>query len=225
MKFESEAALCALFRDWCAGRYDVHAECHGWDLILVDNDNRRLGVQAKLKDGLVAISQCLEKMREQNVEASAILMPEASDSLRRLCRVNTIGVIVPAGLKGDWQINGRQEFDFNVPIQPLLTRIGGMKPLPATPSNLPAGVPSPRSIKDYEFMLEVVLNRRGGYLTSKDFERIGAPLRFPPTWLYKFKGRPRWEPTEIAKLHKQLPSQLDPKAYAAMEKRMESVRV
>lgn len=219
MNWESERQLCDAFREWCErqSKHSIFPECFGWDMVLEDNDNRRLGIQAKLKDGLVAAAQCKERLNEQQVDAAAILIPAPNDGLRRLCKAEGFGLIEPIGLRGDYQLHGRQEFYMNLPIRPLQTRIGGRKPLPMTPSALPAGVPSPRSIKDGEFMLEVIMNGRGGYLTNKDFQRVGWPERFSPSWLWKLKGRPRWEPTLTAVL----PSQLDPKAYAAMKRKLE----
>lgn len=206
--FKTEEQLCEAFRDWCAGRYDVHPEPFSeWDLVLEDFDGRRLGVQAKLSDGLLAVAQCVEGMKKGNVEAAAILMPSVSSSLRRLCTANSFGWFSWVGTT----------FLFAEPTE-YRPRNSGRKRLPMTPSKLPAGVPSPRSIKDGEFMLEVIMHQRGGYLTNKDFQRVGWPERFHPNWLFKLKGRPRWEPTLTAVF----PSQLDPSAYEAMKERLEA---
>lgn len=215
MKWESERQLCDAFREWCAGRYMVHPECHGWDMVLVDNDDRRLGVQAKLGDGATVVSQCVEKLEEGNADCAAILMPFVPGPIRRLCRASRLGLIEPV-IEGGTHHWFRVAMPTAKQVDSLTKR--GRKPLPLTPSSLPAGVPSPRSIKDGEYMLEVIMHSRGGYLTNKDFQRVGWPERFHPKWLYKLKGRPRWEPTLTAVL----PSQLDPKAFKAMKASMEA---
>jgi hypothetical protein len=219
MTFASEADLCLKFGEWArAHGYETDNECLGWDMMLVDQCDRRLGIQAKLKDDRVAVAQCLEGMKEPTANAAAILMPYASESLRRLCKAAGIGVATPISEDA----MGFVSFGLTIPKTPFFDSVATLKPMPPGKNETPAGVKSPRKFTAWtekELRLEVLFHRRGGWCNTKDFKRVGLdPRRFLPGWLCRTRAN-HFEQV----IASELPSLHHPKNFARIEKEMESV--
>lgn len=213
MNFASEHLLCRAFQEWAAADYEIYAETHGFDLVLVDAFERRLGVEAKLSDTHEAIAQAVEGLKRGDVDAVAVLMPAVGESARHLCRTCGVGVIVPVS-----EIDGKYFFRMDMPTdKPKRDTARGRRRLPATKPQVPAGVPSPRKQNDAELMLEVLMHDRGGWLNTKDFQRLGLNTRFLPRWLYRDRAN-HFVPTDTAVL----PSEIHPQAMKALRAKMKA---
>lgn len=220
MKFETENELCKAFQEWAAvKRWTCYPETDGWDLLVVDQHDQRLGIQAKLKDGPLTVSQAMECMANGSAHVGAILMPEVGDSVRRLCKVANLLVIVPVGKADE---DGFVAFDMRLP-KLKATELKPRKALPRFVPEVPAGVPSPRKLTAWtekELRLEVLFHRRGGWVNTKDFQRVGLRTNQLPGWLCRTRSN-HFEQV----IASDLPSKHHPKAFKLAEKEMKAVRV
>jgi hypothetical protein len=71
----TETALCDAFAAEARSQgYRVHAECAGWDLLLVAPDGLQIGVEAKLRPSLEVLAQAMEE-RAEGPDIHAVLVP------------------------------------------------------------------------------------------------------------------------------------------------------
>lgn len=181
MTWALEKDLADDFRAWCEGRYIVHPECFGFDLVLVFGDDKRIGVQAKLRDPAKCVAQARENMKQwPQVDFAVVLMPVVGESVQRLCRSYSIGWIIPT----------TDGFVVELPEE-LRETNRRRKALPRYASNRPAGVPSPKALtptREKELRLCAIIRRRKGFATSKDVKSCGLIRSFwRPNWI-RFTG-------------------------------------
>ena len=210
MKFETEHLLCRAFQDFVGGRevpWDIYPETNEWDLLCVDESDRRLGIQAKLQDAPLAVAQAVECLKHGKADTGAILMPSVSESIRRLCKATRIGWIVPVGLDD----NGGTLFQIELPRM-VIDKESARPKLPPMKPEVPAGVPSPRKFTN-NTMKELrlcAIFRRKGFVNTKDFQSVGLRTTFLPDWLY----RKSWNRFEQV-IGSSLPDEFHPTASAA----------
>lgn len=180
-----ETALCRRFQDYAAldDEIEIHPESHGWDLILKHEGGGRLGIQAKANpyEVMLAVTQCVERLSEGNVDAASILVPTMNEAARRLCRKFGLGWIVPFG----------DGFKVVKPEPKEATPLKARKRLPRHSSNRAAGTPSPRSLSpqvERELVLLGIIRARG-FAVSADLKRVGIDRRWwRPRWIRFTKG-------------------------------------
>jgi hypothetical protein len=216
MNWKTEAALCEAFGTWArAHDYETDNEALGWDMLLIDQSGRRCGVQAKLKDAMEAVAQCLEGMQTMTVDVAAVLMPCVSQSMRRMLAAAGLGWFVPVSEDKD----GFVSFEMRLPKHRAQ---GELKALPPRKNQTPAGVKSPRKFTRWtekELRLEVIFHRRGGWVNTKDCKSVGIDPRSRyglPSWLYRERAN---HFSQVA--GSDLPSKHHPTNYKAVEKEME----
>jgi hypothetical protein len=224
--FKTEADLCGCFMDFAIrDGWEIDAELSGhWDLLLtrtVEGEIEQWGVHGKLVPNIDVIHQAVRDMRKpKGPTAAVVLVPRAGDSFRFLCSELGLYLAVPNLERSDLG-NGKVYFDVTEP--PAFNKH------PAAPERLERpryenstkpGSKSPSVVSDWmekQLRLEVLLEAKG-YLRKEDFRRVGWPIHSvkAPGWLWKLKGRDRYEPVIEAKL----PSAKQPKAFKKIREEM-----
>lgn len=208
-----ENALCNSFTEFAMTlRWVMYPETFGWDMLFVDEQDRRLGVQAKTGDAPLAVAQVIERMKQGNADVGAILIPLAGESVRRLCKALSVGVVTPIRTDG----NGFTSFNVSLPTSELVKHSATRRRLPSVVPQVPAGVPSPKVLNEAEIQLQVLMEARGGWLKTKDFQKVGLRTQFLPRWLYRERSN-----HFVPQLNAVLPSEIHPQAYATIKARME----
>lgn len=173
--FATEADLCAAFIAWAKTKgFTPYAETAGWDILLVDADNRQTGIQAKMDLNLKVIAQAINEplFREYpGPDHRAILVPFEREAARDILVLCGLSLFTPhanhypsreetpwAFDRYDW---GLAAHDWN-PAKRCQ--------LPAYIPDVPAGVPSPRTLSPWKVgALEVIATLElQGYVTRDD---------------------------------------------------------
>jgi hypothetical protein len=226
--FTTEADLCGCFSDFLIGDgWEIDAELPDhWDMLLTRTNGQgeieQWGVHGKLVPNIDVIHQAVRDMRKpKGPTAALVLVPRAAEKFRWLCGELGLYVATPNLERSDLG-NGKVWFDIQEP--PMFNRH------PAAPERIERpryenstkpGSKSPSNVSDWmekQLRLEVLLEAKG-YLRKEDFRRVGWPIHSvkAPGWLWKLKGRDRYEPVIEAKL----PSAKQPKAFVKIKQEME----
>lgn len=161
----------------------VYPETGGYDLLLVAGSGvnctgivpgDQIGVEAKLQANLKVLEQArahIRRPRSAGPNFVAVLVPRAVTEFRNLA--DDLGLLVIEGTR-----RGRSHPDFGpvpLPFVPTHHRLYYPDPCstPARPVDIPAGVPSPRSVTPWKVkaIRLCLLAEEKGYLTSADFRR------------------------------------------------------
>jgi hypothetical protein len=226
--FKEEADLCGCFMDFALSlgwQIETERKEH-WDMLLErtnsEGEIEQWGVHGKLIPNIDVIHQAVRDMRKpKGPNAAVVLVPRAADKFRWLCAELGLYVATPNLERSDLA-NGKVFFDIDEP-HPFNRH-------PAAPERLERskyensskpGSKSPSVMSDWmekELRLEVLLDAKG-YLRKEDFRRVGWPIHsvHAPGWLFKLKGRDRYEPIIEAKM----PSMKQPKAFKTIKAEME----
>ncbi len=189
----SERELCDRFRAVAArGGLVVYPECSGWDMVAVrlDEADSQLGIEAKLKPNLEVLAQACRNRntRGPNPRYRAVLVPlTPPEPFRVLARELGIAVISMEALGADFM---RSRGD--VEVENLRAICAQMKPhattrplwVPPYVPDLPAGVPSPRTVGPWRVNAARLCARlrAGETLTRADFTAHGINIA---RWLEK----------------------------------------
>lgn len=151
MTWESETAMCAFFAASVAKNgWVVHPETAGHDMVLVANqDNAEfcagetVAVEAKLRANVTLLRQAapplvLGKTMKHYAHMYVALVPACTEDFRIIATALMIDVVVCDNTRG-WQQGFRLHSDYRDPLAPGL-------PVPPSPVDTPAGVPSPRVV-------------------------------------------------------------------------------
>lgn len=218
--FPTEAALCDAFAEWArAGgntrrKWTVYPETGGFDLLLVDDEGRQLGIEAKLRMNTKVCTQALPDAwgMECGPDWRGILVPSINAELAALMKLLGVLVFTPYQHHSGFNPSLYQDqvydtwFDWNPQRRCELP--------PMVPS-VPAGVPAPVRLTQWKVgALKVLAHLElHGSITAREVKEYGVdPRRFCSTdgWLTKL-GEGRWargcvpafdeqHPTEYAEL-------------------------
>lgn len=178
--FATEADMCAAFLKALPKGWTPFAECCGWDILLVrDEDGFQIGVQAKLKLNVEVVNQALEESGEWrslsgNPDCRAVMVPE-SDPMRlgKICAYVGLTVIrVRAPERRGWpafqpdlpkRSDWREEWHETAPARRCK--------LPEYVPDVRAGSSSPLQLTEWKIKaikIAVLLERRGA-VSRRDF--------------------------------------------------------
>lgn len=212
--FVSEAALCdALAAAVRAAGWRWYPETSGWDAIAVLPDETQVGVQAKLRANVDVLAQCIPDPAARThprlrpgVDVRAVLVPDAEPAFRRLATALRVVVLRGRVVRGDdsewYGYDGVRQAE-TVSGASYLARVVADAPrheysqrewLPPFEPDLPAGVPSPRSVTPWRLAAARLCAeiRAGLTPTAKDLAERGMALSRWRTWLDPIEGtRPR----------------------------------
>ena len=225
--FESEADLCSVFvREFNKlPGWTCYPECAGFDVLVVHEDGRQIGVEAKLSLNVKVADQILPAEAQDfytrpGPDYRIVIVgriTESSAGLRKMLERFGVQVLVPRithTSQGDeatfdlehrlLEAKGRKSmfgslylFDWNPEERCRL---------PVMVTSLPAGVPSPVRLTPWkESALKVMaLLRRQGFITAKQIAAHGVgitrwtqPIGKTPAWLSKGEIRGQWVETEF----------------------------
>jgi len=220
--FDSEADLCSLFiREFNQlPGWTCYPECAGFDVLVVHEDGRQIGVEAKLTLNVKVADQilpveALDFYSRPGPDYRLVIVGRITDSsagLRKMLERFGVQVLVPRishtsrgdeatfdlehrllEAKGQKSMFGRLYlFDWNPEERCRL---------PAMVTSLPAGVPSPVRLTPWkESALKVLaLLRKQGFITARQIAAYGVaitrwtqPVGNTPAWLSKGEVRGQW---------------------------------
>jgi hypothetical protein len=170
----SEAALCDVLAERAKREgFRVVPECSGWDMILVEPETEeQIGVQAKLRAGLDVLGQSIVAPRRRSPDVVAVLVPAVTVPFSRIASELRIGVFTPrnlrAGLGPVWMLRSG-------PRREIVAGRCWVPPV-GVEVEIPAGVPSPRTISPWKLAAaRLCLRLRAGeVLTRSDFASAGV---------------------------------------------------
>jgi len=190
----TESELCQQFRDMIekVSGWDVFPETSGWDLLLVGPGGVQVGIQAKLRASIVVLSQTIHGERWPGSRLSGpdyrmILVPKCSAEFEDVARELHIQVL---------EFETFNEDIASFELQHLSDYTNGTwycwehKKQCWTPPitvNVPAGVPSPRSVTPWKInAVKLCMRLRdNGYITSRDFQEFN--IAFTEFWRHKLR--------------------------------------
>jgi len=195
--FDSERAVCDLLRvvardlSWTA-----YPEQGGWDVLLVLPDGTQVGVQAKLRANLEVLAQCVVRPRSPAPDVRAVLVPvDVSDAFHVVARELDVALLDAERLDGGpWSDDaGARAVRMGLTVgpgylaeavseAPRRVPTSGRVWTPPFVPDVPAGVPSPRTVSPWRvsaarFCAEL---RAGLEVTRRD---IAARGMNPSTWM------------------------------------------
>lgn len=222
-KIEKEGDLCALFIQEFNKMpgWTCHPEAAGFDVLVVHEDGRQIGVEAKLSLNAKVADQILPDCWDDfygrpGPDHRLVIVSKITDASKGICKMlERLGVTVlcPYGQQG-----GERHFSlhsqllmYETTARPFGTpRMFDWHPsercqVPVLVTNLPAGVPAPVRLTPWkESALKVLAQmRRQGFITAKQIASHGigvtAWTQAPgskPAWLAKGTVRGTWIETE-----------------------------
>ena len=180
--WESEQALVDAFRAITkAAGLPTYPELEGWDLVVLLDDVTQVGVQAKLRGSVEVLAQAVHQP-SVGPHIRAVLVPYATPSFRFLAKALAIGVLElsPDMRSDDYQLRER------------LGRMSRIVPrrtlwIPPYIPDLPAGVPSPRSVTPWKVKAVLLCQRlrAGETVTRAQLQAVGIS---PTFWTRPFYG-------------------------------------
>lgn len=204
MDFETEQALCEAFAAWAKVRgYTVYPETAGWDMLLVDDGGLQTGIQAKMDLNLKVIAQSLSEgwYHEANgPDHRAVLVPFVREGVEPILARCGIGLFVPRNTNYtiDESKHGlKWKFDFDYGAVPLFDWNPARRcALPDYVPDVPAGVPSPRTLSPWKVgaLRVLALLEVQGFVTRNDVRDCkNDPRRWCASdgWLTSL-GNGRW---------------------------------
>jgi hypothetical protein len=215
-----ESELCDLFiREYNkVDGWTCYPETAGFDVLVVHQDGRQIGVQAKLSLNMKVVDQILPNFNDdlygrpgpdhRMVIVSRIT--DASEGMEKILQRFGVSVLSP---RQRW---GRDGYEYYFPVDLVANERGCLERLfdwspaqrcyvPPIVSNLPAGVPSPIRLTAWkESAVKVVaLMRSQGFVTVKQIAQHGMgatrwtqPIGSASAWLAKGASRGQWVETE-----------------------------
>lgn len=222
----SEAELCAVFmRDFNAQPgWTCYPETGGFDVLVVHEDGRQIGVEAKLTLNAKVIEQILPRLSGEyngavGPDHRMIIVSKLSDSSKGLAVIlRRLGVeVLDPGLS--WTQNGH-EYSFNIENLVRNEKVGGYVfgnthlydwwpvercHVPPVVPTVSAGVRSPIQLTPWKekALRMIALMRQQGFITVKQMAELGLhstgwtqPTGSKPAWLAKGKTRGSWVETE-----------------------------
>lgn len=144
-EFATEAALCDAFAEWVraghmpiCGPWTVYPETGDFDLLLVHEDGRQIGIEAKLRFNLKVLSQAIPSPWSAGVgpDHRAVLVPSVPDGMVPIATMLGLVIFENRGRGAGFACSGWPDnwFDW-FPMERC--------PLPDTVPEVAAGVPSP----------------------------------------------------------------------------------
>jgi hypothetical protein len=189
--FPTEADLCASFIRQLPKGWTPYAECCGWDILLVrDDDGFQIGIQAKLKLNLEVVNQALEDEGEWhatggNPDCRAVMVPH-DDPMRlgKICDyvgLTVIRVMTPEDHKRRYGWHRSPAFSPDLPKREDWDERRWYETAPAKRHALPeyvhdvrAGSASPLQLTAWKIKalkIAVLLEERG-VVTRRDFAHL-----------------------------------------------------
>lgn len=235
----TEAELCALFIEEfnALPGWTCYPETADFDILVVHEDGRQIGVEAKLQLNAKVADQILpgewvDRWGQPGPDHRLVIVgriTEASAGIKRLLEMCGVAVLDPRG--GSTWRDGRfvptfsirywldhshsnHLFDWNPPERCHV---------PCVVPDVPAGVPAPlRLTKWKEGALAVVATLRAqGYITSKQIAECGiSATNWTRSWLDRGAERGQWiESPRMPNFDQQHPA-----AYAAIQEKINAKR-
>lgn len=149
VRWKSESELCQSLIDACRAQgWACYAETFGFDILLVSPAGTRLGIEAKLQPNAKVIDQAREHTRRNKKAAHyvVVVVPHAAPRFYQACNALNIGVLVLEPGVAQVDILKGLSLATDCVARSTVT----LKPLPAVCVDMPAGVPSPRSITPWK---------------------------------------------------------------------------
>ncbi len=223
--FTKESELCELFiREFnTIDGWTCYPEAAGFDVLVVHQDGRQIGVEAKLTLNAKVADQILPNQGDDYFSKPgpdhrlviACKIPAASAGIAKMLSRLGVTVITPqsgrtkSGYAFSFHLNAKVLFHESAPILFGRERLFDWNPaercrVPAMATNLPAGIPSPVKLTPWkEAALKVIaLMRQQGFITAKQIAHYGmGSSRWTqhsdkPAWLRKGNARGQWVETE-----------------------------
>lgn len=202
--FASEAALCDVLREVVKTvGWTFYPETGGWDALLVLPDETQVGVQAKLRANVDVLAQAIVPPRRVGPDVHAVLVPSCSSAFRDVAHELGFAVLIGDRLRrapdpeirGVGAYVGPRYLEHSVSKAPRVTHLAGRCWLPPFVPDLPAGVPSPRSVSPFRVAAARLCAelREGFEPTNAELKERGlAPSTWIGRWLAPVEGtRPR----------------------------------
>lgn len=202
--FATEAELCEAFAAWAKVRgYTVYPETAGWDMLLVDKDGIQIGIQAKMDLNLKVIAQALSEgwyHESRGPDHRAVLVPFEREGIEPILARCGLGLFVPrsAIYTADEGIHGlKWKFDHDWGTVPLFDWNPSVRcTLPDFVPDVPAGVPSPRTLSPWKVgaLRVLAILEVQGFVTRNDVRDCkNDPRRWCASdgWLAQL-GNGRW---------------------------------
>ncbi|HFT1758729.1 TPA: hypothetical protein R6C92_003642 [Pseudomonas aeruginosa] len=230
----SEAELCAAFIDEFnrVPGWTCYPETAGFDILVVHEEGRQIGVEAKLQLNAKVADQILPQHWQDRYGAPGPdhrmvivgRITEASQGIARLLEMCGIAVLAPS--RGHRRRDGKfvdfPEFHLRHWLQHLSgPQLFDWNPaerchVPIVVPDVPAGVPAPLRLTEWkEGALKVIATlRRQGFITTKQIAECGvSATNWTRSWLDKGAERGTW--VESARM----PAfdQQHPEAYAKLQ--------
>lgn len=185
--FATEAELCEAFTAWAKVRgYTVYPETAGWDMLLIDAEGRQIGVEAKLDLNLKVIAQAMKESwyREgPGPDHRAVLVPETREGVEPILATCGIHLFTPRSTSyttDELKHGLRWKFDnhhFDLPMFDWNPSVRCQ--VPEYMPDVPAGVPSPRTLSPWKVGALKVLAvlELQGFVTRDDIRKAGNDPR------------------------------------------------
>lgn len=171
--FVSEGALCDAFAAQARREgYVVHAECCGWDLLLVDPEGTQVGVQAKLRSNVDVLAQAVGTVTTSGPDHHAVLVPVPSPAFLFVARALRILVFDAKVFDGYIRVGVENAIHWE--------HVDRAWTPPVEVPGFGGGRSGPRQLTPWKFAAcrLCALLRRRGYLTRADFRAE----RLSPAW-------------------------------------------
>ncbi|MCS7505067.1 hypothetical protein N0002_24415 [Pseudomonas aeruginosa] len=210
---QSEAELCAAFIDEFnrVPGWTCYPETAGFDILVVHEDGRQIGVEAKLQLNAKVADQILPQYWQDRYGAPGPdhrlvivgRITEASAGIKRLLEMCGIAVLAPS--RGHRRRDGKfvdfPEFHLRYWLQHLSgPQLFDWNPaerchVPIVVPDVPAGVPAPLRLTEWkEGALKVIATlRRQGFIATKQIAECGvSATNWTRSWLDKGAERGTW---------------------------------
>lgn len=219
---KSEAELCSAFIEQfnAVPGWTCYPETAGFDVLVVHEDGRQIGVEAKLKLNAKVADQILPKDWHYRCESPGpdhrmVIVADITDASQGICRMlELLGVVVlmpymrPRHRISALGVLERfpdfQLMDFMRQGSPWRLHMHDWNPsercaIPCVVPDVPAGVPAPLRLTPWkESAIRVQLQlRRQGWITAKQIAAHGiSPTVWTTTWLQKGDLPGQWVATD-----------------------------
>lgn len=219
---KTESELCAAFIDQfnALPGWTCYPETAGFDILVVHDDGRQIGVEAKLKLNAKVADQILPSDWSFRCDAPGpdhrmVIVgdiTEASLGISRMLEMLGVVVLKPY-MRPRHRISPRGDFerfpdfqlsDFMRQGSPWRVHMHDWNPpercaVPCVVPDVPAGVPSPLRLtpwKESAIRVQIQL-RRQGFITAKQIVTHGiSPTLWTTSWLQKGEVQGHWVPTD-----------------------------
>jgi len=186
----SEEELCSWFGELATkDGWTVYPETAGWDLLLV-KDHVQIGVEAKLRANVDVLAQALRPgIENDGPRFHAVLVPKAGRAFLEVARTLRVVTFDRRALESDAHLYWYRQ-DGHALIRPPFEWFAWNHPdpaeLPPIVPDVPAGVPSPRTLTKWKIgAIRICLRIRArGWVAKRDFTELGvSPSHWYRKWL------------------------------------------